>query len=106
MKPNQGFASFSYITPVALRAFLLLFYAPLIANLLREQRGAKAETLGVGLLIPVTWLILTSGITQTPLLRFAKLREALGWIMYGLPIVGMFVIAFGQVAVTPWHLVY
>ena len=101
---HRAFGLISYITPVAVPIFIVLFYAPFVAVPLQVHGWSKLSALGVGLLVPIFWLVIGSIITRTLPARFAKLKEALGWILYGLPILGMFVVAFGQMAVVLWHL--
>lgn len=101
-----AFGMISHITPVALTVFIALWYAPFIAGWLRVQGWSKGAALGMGFVLPCLWLLFGVGFASMLPVRFAKLRDALGWIIYGLPVIGMIGSLFWVVARTIWHLAH
>ena len=103
MKRRSAFGMISHITPVALPVFLVVFYAPIIALPLRMHGWGLWAALGVGFAVPLVWGGL--GIAAIALIpaRFAKLKDALGLVVVGPPIIGVFGIVLWDVATFFWR---
>ena len=94
MKRRHALGMISHITPVALTIFLILWYAPFIAAFLRAQGWEKTPALTVGFAVPIVWLALGIGAIFVLPPRFVKLNWALQMFVFGVPIAGMFALAF------------
>lgn len=90
---RRAFGSHSHITPVTVSLFLILFYAPFISNPLRAHGWNKGAALTTGLAIPTLWMVVGCRLIFVVPARFEKLNTAFEFVVFGVPVVGMFVIA-------------
>ncbi|RYX83185.1 hypothetical protein EON83_15875 [bacterium] len=101
---HRAFGLISHITPVAVPIFLGLFYVPILAAPLRASGWNLGAALGVSLLLFVLWMGLgTASIAIIPS-RFVKLSFALQFLLFGLPLFGVFGIMVWIIIRTLWHM--
>lgn len=90
MNRRRAFGLISHITPLVLPVFLVLFYAPFIAALLRTQGWSKLAAFGGGFATPTFLIGLGIAVAHVIPPRFDKLSNALLLVVLGFPLVGMF----------------